>query len=621
MSDAIATAVVQEHMSMNAVANEHHEPIRYAEDLALSFALGGLVIIPLAEIFFRRLFHSGISGAPSLVQHLTLIVGMLGGAIASRENRLLALSTLGDALKGKPQSILQVLCGAAAAAVSGSLCIAGIQFVVAEKAAAKILACGIPVWVVQALLPAGFAIVTVRLLRHSSRQWIGRTVAAILAGAIVLIAGFPPVAPAHLVVPALIVLVLVSVVGVPVFVTLGGVALILFWGHEVPIASLPIDHYSLVTNPSIPAIPLFTIAGYLLAEGGAPKRLIRVFHTLFGQVPGGAAMVTALTCAFFTSFTGASGVTIVALGGLLLPILLSERYSERAALGLVTGAGSLGMLLPPCLPLILYAIVAKVPIENIFLGGILPGILMMLGTAAWGIRQSRKARIDRPRFEWAEAQKAIWEAKWELFLPVVTFASLFGGFATPVEAAAVTALYAFVAETLLYGDLSFRRDVPRVLTECGLVIGGILLMLGVALGLTNYLVDADLTARIVEWGTSVIHSRWVFLLALNGFLLIVGCLMDIYSAIMIQVPLLVPLGQAFGINPIHLGIVFLANMEIGYLTPPIGLNLYMSSSRFRKPVSEVLLAVIPIVLVMHFVVLLITYVPWLTTVLPAWFGH
>jgi tripartite ATP-independent transporter DctM subunit len=269
----------------------------------------------------------------------------------------------------------------------------------------------------------------------------------------------------------------------------------------------------------------------------------------------------------------------------------------------------------------LYAIVAKVPIENIFLGGIVPGILMMLGTAVWGIRESRKVSIERHPFEWVEAWQAIWEAKWELLLPVVAFASLFGGFATPVEAAAVTALYAFVAETLLHRDLSFRRDVPRVLTECGLVVGGILLMLGVALGLTNYLVDADLTARTVEWATSVIHSRWVFLLALNAFLLIVGCLMDVYSAIMIQVPLLVPLGQAFGVNPIHLGIVFLANLEIGYLTPPIGLNLYMSSYRFKRPVSEVLLSVIPIVLVMHSVVLLITYVPWLTTALPDWLGR
>ncbi len=616
-----ATALAREPLPMNAAASSRNGRFRFAEELFLSFVLGGLVLIPLAEIALRRLFQSGISGASSLVQHLTLIVGMLGGAIAARENRLLALSTIGDTFTGRLRSISRVFCGAVAAVVSASLCTAGIQFVAAEKGAAKILAYGIPVWVVQGLMPAGFAVITWRLLRHSSPHWIGRIISAVLAGAIVWIAAFPPVAPAHWIVPASIVLALASIAGVPVFVTLGGFALILFWGRDVPIASLTIDHYSLVTNPSIPAIPLFTIAGYFLAEGGAPKRLVRVFHALFGQVTGGAAIVTAVTCAFFTSFTGASGVTIVALGGLLLPVLMAEQYSEKAALGLVTGAGSLGLLLPPCLPLILYAIVAKVPIENIFLGGIFPGILMMLGTAAWGFRESRKARADRPPFKWSEARTAIWEAKWELFLPVVTFASLFAGIATPVEAAAVTALYAFLAETVFYRDLSFRRDVPRVLTECGLVIGGVLLMLGVALGLTNYLVDADLTARVVEWATSVIHSRWVFLLALNAFLLIVGCLMDVYSAIMIQVPLLVPLGQAFGVNPVHLGIIFLANLEIGYLTPPIGLNLYMSSYRFRRPVSEIFWAVLPIVLVMHGVTLLITFVPWFTTALPDWIGH
>ena len=616
---APAIALAGERMSV--FAGRPGEVLRHAEDLTLSLALSGLIAIPLAEIASRRLFPLGISSPASLVQHLTLIVGVLGSAVAARENRLLALSTFGGALKGKIGTSFRIVCSATSAAIGAALCIAGVQFVAAEMGAAKILAYGIPVWVVQALLPAGFAVIAVRVVRHSSRTRVGQIAAAIIAAVIVLAGIFPPVAPANLAAPALLLIAVASVFGVPVFVTLGGVALVLLWEHNVPIASLPIDHYSLVTNPSIPAIPLFTIAGYFLAEGGAPKRLIRVFHSLFGSVPGGAAIVTALTCAFFTSFTGASGVTIVALGGLLLPILGAEQYSDRAALGLVTGAGSLGMLLPPCLPLILYAIIAKVPIESMFMGGISPSILMMFGTAVWGIRQNRKSSVSRPAFDWGDARSALWEAKWELLVPAVAFTALFSGVATPVEAAAVTALYAFLAETVFHRDLSFRRDVPRVLTECGLVVGGILLMLGVALGLTNYLVDADVTARTVEWGTSIIHTRWVFLLALNAFLLIVGCLMDVYSAIMIQVPLLVPLGQAFGVNPIHLGIIFLANLEIGYLTPPIGLNLYMSSYRFKKPVSEVFLSVIPIVLVMHLVTLLITYVPWLTTALPNWLGH
>jgi tripartite ATP-independent transporter DctM subunit len=445
--------------------------------------------------------------------------------------------------------------------------------------------------------------------------------ALVIGSVVVLIGAFPPTSPDRLVIPGLITLAIATGLGVPVFVTLGGAALILFWGRGVPIASLPIDHYSLVTNSSIPSIPLFTLAGYCLAEGGAPKRLVRVFRALFGGVPGGSAIVTAVACAFFTSFTGASGITIVAIGGLLMPVLLAEKYSEKAALGLVTGAGSLGLLFPPCLPLILYAIVARVPIEDIFLAGMLPGFVMVAATAWWGIWQGRNNRIEKQEFQWKEARLALWEAKWEILLPVVTLAALFGGFATTVEASALTALYAFVAEVFIYRDLSLRRDVLRVMTECGLLVGGILLILGVALGLTNYLVDAELTARTVAWTTGAIHSRWVFLIVLNVFLLIVGCLMDIYSAIMIQVPLLVPIGEAFGVNPLHLGIIFLANLELGYLTPPVGLNLFLSSYRFNKPVSEVLRAVAPIAIVMFAGVLLITYAPWLTTALPAWLGH
>ncbi len=595
--------------------------LRLAESLTLSIAMAAMTIIPLAEIVLRRMSLTGIPGAPSLVQHLSLVVGMIGAAVAARENRLLSLSTAIDLLKGRLQRAAHICCGGFAAAIGVSLCIAGVQFVAVEKAAGKMLAYGIPIWFFQALIPVGFAIISMRLIHHSSRSWTGRFLAAGVASAILIAGIFPPISSPQLVIPGLIVLGIATGLGVPVFVTLGGAALILLWGRDVPIASLPVDQYSLVVNPAIPTIPLFTLAGYFLAEGGAPKRLVRVFRALFGGIPGGSAIVTALACAFFTSFTGASGITIVAIGGLLMPVLLAERYSEKASLGLVTGAGSLGLLFPPCLPLILYAIIAKVPIEDIFLAGIIPGVLMVAGTTWWGISQGRQSNVPKQSFEWSEARSAIWQAKWELLLPVVTLSALFGGFATPVEASALTALYAFVAEVVLYRDLSLRRDVLRVMTECGLLVGGVLLILGVALGLTNYVVDADVTARTVEWTTSAIHSRWVFLLALNGFLLIVGCLMDIYSAIVIQVPLLVPIAAAFGVDPLHLGIIFLANLEVGYLTPPVGLNLFMASYRFGKPVPEVVRAVMPIVIVMFAVVLLITYMPWLTTALPSLLRH
>jgi tripartite ATP-independent transporter DctM subunit len=378
---------------------------------------------------------------------------------------------------------------------------------------------------------------------------------------------------------------------------------------------VPLEHYQQVINPSLPAIPLFTLAGYFLAEGGASRRLIRLFQALVGQFRGGPAIAAVLVCAFFTSFTGASGVTILALGGLLMPVLLAARYSEKNALGLLTGAGSLGLLWPPCLPMILYAVIASRNIREMFLGGVLPGTLMVLMAAAWGIWQSPKDASARRHFSWAEARQALWAAKWELLLPAVAFSALFGGFATPVEAAAVTALYAFVVETFVYRDLKMYRDVPRVMAECGLLIGGVLLILGVALGFTSYLITAQVPDRAVEWATQSIHSPWAFLLVLNVFLLIVGCLMDIYSAIVVVVPLITGIGAAFGIDPVHLGIVFLANLELGYLTPPVGMNLFLSSYRFGKPMPEVVRSVVPLLIVLLIGVLLITYIPALSTFL------
>jgi tripartite ATP-independent transporter DctM subunit len=304
-----------------------------------------------------------------------------------------------------------------------------------------------------------------------------------------------------------------------------------------------------------------------------------------------------------------------------MPILTGARYSEKNALGLITGSGSLGLLLPPCLPLIVYAIVAHVPIQHMFLGGIIPAFVMIIATSLWGIRSGPRDTTNMRSFDWQEARSAIWEAKWELLMPVVALLALFSGFTTPVEASALTALYAFLIEAVIHRDLHLFRDVPRVMAECGLLIGGVLLILGVSLGFTNYLVDAEVPARAVAWTTANVHSPLLFLLLLNGFMLVVGCLIEIYPAIVIEVPLLVPLGAAFGIDPVRLGIIFLANLELGYLTPPVGLNLLMSSYRFRKPVGEVLRSVLPVVVVLSVGVLLITYIPALTTALPRWFGY
>jgi tripartite ATP-independent transporter DctM subunit len=590
------------------------------EDGLLSLAMAILVVLPLAETGLRATFQISISGSNAFVQHMTLVIGMLGGAVAARQNRLLGLATGSSFLKGRIKSGASLFSGVVAAAISFFLAVASYQFVVTEMEAGSVLAYQLPLWVIQSVMPLGFFLVAVRLLYHAADSWKFRVAAVVLTGLLMLLAIRPLVPPAELVTPALIGLLVATALGSPVFATLGGAALILFWGADLPIASIPLDHYRLVINPSLPTIPLFTLAGYFLAEGGASQRLVRVFQALFGRFRGGPAIVTALVCAFFTSFTGASGVTILALGGLLMPVLLTAGYPPKSALGLLTGAGSLGLLFPPCLPLILYAIVAKVSIEDMFLGGVVPGILMVILTACWGTAQGPRVTAGK-QFNLEEIRAAVWSAKWELLLPVVAFAGLFGGMATPVEAAALTALYAWVIETFIYRDLRVFRDAPRVMTECGLLVGGVLLILGVALGFTNYLVDAQIAERAVDWVTGSIHSRWVFLLLLNLFLLVVGCLMDIFSAIVVVVPLILPIGLAFGVDPIHLGIVFLANLELGYLTPPVGMNLFLSSYRFSKPMSEVALSIIPILLVLLMGVLCITYVPWLTTALPRFMGR
>jgi C4-dicarboxylate transporter DctM subunit len=365
-------------------------------------------------------------------------------------------------------------------------------------------------------------------------------------------------------------------------------------------------------SPSIPTLPLFTLTGFLLAEGGSSDRLVRLFRALFGWLPGGLAIAATLVCAFFTSFTGASGVTILALGGILMPVLLRSGYRPGFSLGLLTATGSIGLLFPPSLPVILYAVVAHVPIPDLFRAAALPGVLLVAAVVVLGVRESIESRAERPAFSAREAAASAWECKWELLLPVVLLVGMFGGFCTLVEAAALTAVYALLMQTVIHRDLHLVRDLPAVLTRCLVLIGAVLVILGVAMGLTNYLVDAEVPMRAATWVEANVGSRAVFLLALNVFLLIVGCLMDIFSAIVVVVPLILPISQVFGVDPLHLGVIFLANLELGYLTPPVGLNLFLAASRFEKPVGEVALRTLPFLLALVGVVLLVTYVPALT---------
>jgi tripartite ATP-independent transporter DctM subunit len=590
-------------------------PWHQAENFLTVLALVVMVALPVVEMVLRAGWRGGVAGSSSIVQHLTLVVGMLGGAIAAREGRLLALATAADLVPTGWQRGTKWFAQSFAAAITVLLCVASVQFVQSEREAGSAFLPGVPLWVVQSILPLGFAAIALRLIHRASSRWAGRLGALALVVAVGALGAWPPWPPASLVWPAIAVLLVATALGAPIFATLGGAGLILFWAADQPIAALPVEHYRLVTNPALPSLPLFTLAGYFMAEGGASRRLVRLFQALVGWLRGGPAIATALLCAFFTSLTGGSGVTILALGGLLMPVLIAARYSERDALGLVTGAGSLGILLPPCLPVILYAIIAKVGIREMFLGGLLPGLLLIAMTAAWGVWAGRRAVTPAARFDFLAARAAVWDAKWELLLPVVSLGFLFSGWATPVEAAAVTACYAFLVEVVIHRDLHLTRDCPRVLTEAGLLIGGILLILGVALGLTNYLIDAQVPDALAAWAAVHVKSRWLFLLGLNLVLLVVGGLIEIYAAIVVVVPLIVPIGVSLGLHPVHLGIIFLANMELGFLMPPVGLNLLLASSRLKKSMGETTRAVLPLLLVMLIGVLLITYCPALTTVL------
>ena len=583
----------------------------HAETGLVVLALAAMAVLPILEIVLRRTVRVGVPGSILIVQHLTLLIAFLGAALAAREGKLLALST-GSFVPERLRDRLRVLGHAAGAGVSAWLTVAALEFVRSEQQAGRILTLGVPLWAVLAVMPLCFAAIALRLAWTASPHTLGRALAAAGLALPALIAALPGLEGRALLAPGLVVLALATLAGLPIFAALGGAALLLFQADGAPVASVPIDAYSLTSMPILPAVPLFTLSGYVLGAGRASDRLVRVFTALVGWLPGGAAVVTTLVFAFFTSFTGASGVTILTLGGLLLPVLLKSRYSEGFSIGLVTVSGSIGLLLPPSLPVILYAVNARVPADELLIGGIVPGIVFVLLVALWGVREGRRSGAARTSFRAAEARRAVWAAKWDLAVPVVVLVALFGGFATMVEAAALTVLYAAFVQCVVHRDVRPVRDLPRVFGECASLVGGFLIILAVAQGLTNYLSFAEVPTRALAFVQAHVESPLVFLLVLNVFLLIVGALMDIYSAIFVVVPLIVPIAAAYGIHPVHLGIVFLANLELGYLTPPMGENLFLSAYRFEMPVMRVFRYSLPFYVVIAVGVLVITYLPALT---------
>ncbi len=410
-------------------------------------------------------------------------------------------------------------------------------------------------------------------------------------------------------------LVLLALLGAPLFAVIAASALISFARGGVDPMVVPMEIYRIAQTPVLLAIPLFTFAGYLLGESRAPHRLVRVSNAILGWLPGGLAVVALVTCALFTAFTGASGVTIVAMGALLYPALKDAGYPESFNLGLITTSGSLGLLFAPSLPLILYGIVAQVNVDTLFIAGILPGSLMLLMLSLWSMRAGSLAGTRRPQATSPrEIIAAVREAIWELPLPVLVLGGVYSGILAVSEVAAVTVVYVFVVEVFIYREIRLRR-IPTVVRESMLIVGGILIILGTSLASTNAMIDAQIPMRLFEYVTAHVSSKLTFLILLNLFLLVLGTMLDVFSALVIVVPLLLPIAIGYGIDPVHLGMIFLANMQIGYCTPPVGMNLFIASYRFDRPIVDLYRAAIPFLLILFACVLLITYWPWLSLVL------
>lgn len=416
------------------------------------------------------------------------------------------------------------------------------------------------------------------------------------------------------------ILLILALFGTPLFVIIAASAMLGFYAEEADLSIIAIEIYRLAEMPVLSAIPMFTFAGYLLGESGAPTRLVRLTNTLLGWLPGGLPIVAIVTSALFTAFTGASGVTIVALGALLYPALLSAGYSEKFNLGLITTSGSLGLLFAPALPLILYAVVAQqmaldqpVSVDHLFLAGIFPGLLMLVMLSLWSMRQPRQLEVSQ-----SVQSNAVWpalrESIWELPLPFVVLGGIYSGYLAVSEAAAVTALYVFVVEVLILRDISWSR-LPGIMRQSMVLVGGILIILSLSLASTNYMIDTEVPSRIFEAIRETVDDRMTFLILLNLFLLAVGMMLDIFSALVILVPIMLPVAIAYGVHPVHFGIIFLANMQLGYLTPPLGMNLFIASYRFEKPVIQLYLATLPFFLILLVAVLIITYWPSLSLVL------
>ena len=572
-----------------------------------------LVLLPTIEVITRIFGTTGVVASPVLVQHLTLWIGFLGAVVAARRNKLLALTTEPLFVVNPTINWAKFIAKIATIFLVVTLAFGSWELIKVEMAYPVNIAPYLPRWVAQLVMPIGLFLIAVHLVKNGYKKWQNR--GFLLVGVILFfqLNHFDYLRESTVFMWLSILIIILTIYkGAPIFVGMGGLAILFFWQDYTPLSAISAETYRIVVSPTLSTIPLFTLAGYILAESKASERLVRLFRALFGWIPGGTPIVLVLLCGFFTALTGGSGVTILALGGLLFPLLMKEGYSKHFSLGLITVAGSLGLLFPPSLPLIIYGVTAAVSVKAILLAGIIPGFLRLAMVGGWAVWQGEAQHVKRHQFNLSKIKESIIETKWEAMIPFLILFGIFGGFTTLVETAAMTVVYVLVIEVFVYKDLK-SKDLRRIILDCATLIGGVLIILGVAMGLTSYLVDAQIPFKLLAWVQTFISSKFVFLLMLNIFLLIVGCMMDIFSAIIIVVPLITPLGAYFGIDPVHLAIIFIANLELGFLTPPVGINLFLSAYRFDENMPTIYKSTLPFFMVMLLSVLAITYIPILST--------
>ena len=587
-----------------------------AENFLCYICFAIIVSFPVFQILSRFIDIFSIPASQEIVQHMTLWIAFIGAVLAARYNRLLAIVREPIFNQYSEFRISHFLVHMCSVGVVFVLAISYLKMIQIGIEYPEFIAPYITVWFAQSIIPVGLLLIWYHMIMTSSNK-LNYRLLLILGSfsmtAILYYWQFPFSNESLLFVKVVSVIALVAF-GLPIFIVLAALSILFFlseptdWATNFDLMSTISDSaYRIVVSPTLAAIPIFTLAGYILAESNISKRLLNFFKASLGWLPGSTVLIVVLLCAFFTALTGGSGVTILALGAILYPILIEDGYSEIFSLGLITTAGSLGLLFPPSLPAIIYSVTAGINPIELFKSGLIPGLFLLFIIVCYGVYHKPKNQ-RRIKFNIQDLKQSFFDAKWEIAIPILIIYGLFSGLATLVECAALLVWYVVFVEVYIYKDIEFK-DIPKIVIDCATLVGGVLIILGFAMGFTGYLVDAQVPLKILQFVKVSIDSPIVFLLALNILLLIAGCIMDVFSAIIVIVPLIAPLAMHFGIDPIHLGIIFIANLELGYITPPVGMNLFLASYRFKKDMPTIYAATMPYFFIRLIGVLIITYIP------------